>query len=210
MTTGECASRFMKLVDSFLLIDNLLLVDNEIKRWWKSYRKLEKYSTIEEYLKDWVSDKTKNYHAKSRLVGNETCICIPPIYKKGIACRPDGRFTLGADFVAFWIKVQEKHELPWQIQSNGTRDPSGSKVTISWIIAAINTNFPNEDMDGWQNFEYSHRCGRQIEFCLEVECGVWESRSINQSRSGSICRRKCNHCNELLCACQGIHNPHCF
>jgi len=87
-------------------------------------------------------------------------------------------------------------------------------VTITWLVAYLHRNLPNTQHPKWQKFTLSHRClsagTGTVLICLCGEHMVWEKHSTNLGRGYRLCRGSCTHCNEMLCHCQGIHNPCCI
>jgi len=92
-------------------------------------------------------------------------------------------------------------------------DWSPQNVTLTWLVAYLHRKLPNRQDPNWQKFTLSHRClsagtGSEL-ICLDGEHVVWEAHSTNLSRGYRLCRRSCTHCNEMLCRCQGLHDPCC-
>ena len=97
-----------------------------------------------------------------------------------------------------------------------------SKVEVAWVVCYLNNILPDQNLAGWRTFECSHRCIERNHAnvpissiglaCVDPQCLTWESKPENQSRGGDnpICMRICNHCQQRLCVCQGIHNPPCI
>jgi hypothetical protein len=89
---------------------------------------------------------------------------------------------------------------------------------LSWVVCYLEGIRPNKQLPNWEQFECSHKCiewgldmpGRVTNYCcIDPDCLVWESKSVNQSRGNDFCMRTCTHCNKFVCHCQGFHNPPC-
>lgn len=94
-----------------------------------------------------------------------------------------------------------------------------SRVPVTWIVMYLHAIFPDETLLNWRLFECSHRCIEYNErrtrnrryVCIDPECLVWESKSVNQSRGNWTCTRECTHnCGKILCVCQKLHDPPCI
>lgn len=100
-------------------------------------------------------------------------------------------------------------------------------VEASWIACYIGNRdglrpqlFPNTTLPNWRNFECSHRCIEHWQrsnpadadlHCICMQCLIWESKPNNQARGHSRCGRMCAHnCGQIVCVCQGVHQPPCF
>jgi hypothetical protein len=106
----------------------------------------------------------------------------------------------------------------WNIVNKNNGD---IKIPLTWMVSYVHRKFItsiNKFPDGWERFECSHRCaeyGLPVDdnkkwICIDPECLVWESKSVNQSRGNPICRSPCTHegCNTGLhyCLCTGGFN----
>lgn len=125
----------------------------------------------------------------------------------------------GTHRVMNFVGKDGRRPLPSTIRSAIDNLPSNQilwsqeKVEVKWVSCYLARVLVNNQIDGWQQFECSHRCiefGLDGELCIDSGCMIWESKSVNQSRGYGVCMRKCNHCPMFLCSCQGIHNPHCL
>jgi hypothetical protein len=95
------------------------------------------------------------------------------------------------------------------------------KLTLTWAVCYVNNIKADETKQGWEKFECSHLCcdfdesGKMTEHrCIDPNCLVWESKSVNQSRA-TCHRNKCTHCNngkgcdKTICDANGLHKPPC-
>lgn len=91
---------------------------------------------------------------------------------------------------------------------------TGPQVTVTWIVAYLEGNFPDETMANWKKFQLSHRClgANCRRICVTGHHLIWESASNNQSRGHSrcFCTKACTHCGQPLCSCQRLHDPPCI
>jgi hypothetical protein len=87
------------------------------------------------------------------------------------------------------------------------------RVEGHWLTCYIENILPDQTLQDWEYFECSHRCISynlgDDDFCVDKDCIVWESKSVNQSRGYGLCWRDCGHCNNILCYCQELHDPPC-
>lgn len=111
----------------------------------------------------------------------------------------DGRVQL-PPFILNWL-IEHPNNLYWNITYDTRNRPSrGAKVTLTWLICYVWDIYPDISIEGWENFECSHRClcaGRGKDgsglVCTLADHLVWESPSTNQSRGYPGCLNIC-HC----------------
>lgn len=120
--------------------------------------------------------------------------------------------------------IRQIQNPPWQ----------GKRFELRWVIAYLHDIYPDQNQHGWRFFENSHRCisrngdghngsiklcdiihhpgARHGWDCIDVDCMVWESKAVNQSRGhlSDVCLKTCHcPCNQTLCIANNIHNPPC-
>jgi len=119
------------------------------------------------------------------------------------------RLTLPAPIIAGMQLLSEEKRL-WPNSSDSSLKQGQLKIPITWISCFLADVRPDQTRDGWKFFECSHRCVNSR--CFAAAHLVWESKRVNQSRGHTVdcCRKKCNHCERILCLCQNIHTPACL
>lgn len=165
-------------------------------------------SHLELHLRFWLPS-TVDFETRTGQVHS----CVP--------CAPsarDGRKSFPIQINKYIIDTVPQLPFPWSLHQ---------RFEMKWVACYLAGVVPDETIDGWQQFECSHRCIQyglnspvngqrdrdQVGYhCIDPLCLLWESRSVNQSRGNDYCCRPCKHedCNLTICQCQGIHNQPCM
>lgn len=95
-----------------------------------------------------------------------------------------------------------------QNQLQGWRPVDRAKVPASWVAAWLANIHPDKSAQNWEFHQLSHICRKGD--CITPAHLQFESAKINQQRGYRLCLIKCNHCDNILCNCQGIHSPTCL
>jgi hypothetical protein len=174
---------------------------------------MEQGKTLNLFLQEWI-DSFPHRDLPNRSGGMCRCIIAPAGH--------DRRYQLPSQVLELICRFGQAYDSPngrnpeyttWNVKKDGEGRWVGKyRVTITWIVAYLNSIHPNQRRDDWMYFSCSHRClgANTNELCITPDCLCWESLRANIARGYRDCMKICHcGCGERLCTANQIHKPPC-